>query len=78
MNRPEFQIFVPELTIVGCPECQENMEPQWESRRLLPDGTIEVSTVCHCWNCDYDKEVIRIYKMNGRIVRTEERRFFFG
>lgn len=78
MKRPEYGIYVPQLVIVDCPECKGNMEPQWEGRRLLPDGTVEVSTVCHCWNCDYDKEVIRIYTMDGRKVRMEERRFFFG
>lgn len=78
MDRPEFQIYVPQLVIVDCFDCPESMEPQWETRRLLPDGTVEVSTVCHCWHCDCDKEVIRIYKMDGRKVRSEERRFFFG
>lgn len=78
MQRPEFNIYVPQLVIIGCPQCDNNMEPQWESRRLLNTGLVEVSTVCHCWNCDYDKEVIRTYRQDGRKVSCEERQFFFG
>ena len=72
MNRPEYNIYVPLLIIVGCPKCNGNMEPQWETRRMLPKELVEVSTICHCYNCDCDKEVIRIYQMDGRQLHAKE------
>ena len=78
MHRPEFDIVVPLLNLVECPECGGNSEPQWESRRMLSDHTVEVSTVCHCWECDYDQEIIRIFNLRGNLLKRTAQRFFFG
>lgn len=60
-------------TSLDCDECGSPMIGEWED--IMGDN---IYSVFHCEHCGEDRQVVRKYTKDGRLLSREVKRFFFG
>lgn len=56
-----------------CNQCGRPMEPMWEEK----NGN-QRATVFHCEHCYEDRELIREFDSDGKVIHSRVMRYFFG
>jgi hypothetical protein len=63
-----------EITICGLQcTCGHLMKPMWEEK-----NDNQRSTVFHCEHCYEDRELIREFDSEGKVIQSRVMRYFFG